>query len=114
MNKLKNKWLYLDDALGSDGAITSFSKRRSIGLSWENVSLTPRKLKKELDIEKPEIIKDEEIPPNDFTAEAVAKSLLQVFILYIFACNSLNFLLEKKPICIRLFEFWKKSGTCVA
>lgn len=66
----------LDDT--SDAPVAVKNVRKSIGMSWENVSITPRRLKKELDFEKPEIIRDEEIPPNDYSAEAVAKSLLQV------------------------------------
>ncbi|XP_066926119.1 run domain Beclin-1-interacting and cysteine-rich domain-containing protein-like [Clytia hemisphaerica] len=70
-----------DDACISDSAFpTMADQRRSIGMSWENVSVSPRRLKREIsESEKPEIIQSEEIPPNDFSAEAVAKSLLHKF-----------------------------------
>ena len=48
-------------------------------MSWEDVSVSPRKLRRDLnESEKLEIIKSDEIPPNDYSAEAVAKSLLHV------------------------------------
>jgi len=61
-------------------------------MSWENVSVSPRKLKKYIiESEKPEIIQTDEIPPNDFSAEAVAKSLLHVspisVVVFIFCTN---------------------------
>ena len=48
-------------------------------MSWEDVSVSPRKLRRDLnESEKLEIIQSDEIPPNDYSAEAVAKSLLHV------------------------------------
>lgn len=70
-------------------------------MSWENVSVSPRKLKRDLnnlnnldnttvnDNEKLEIIQNDEIPPNDYSAEAVAKSLLLVSVQVIPFINTL-------------------------
>jgi len=55
----------------------------NISASWENVSLakskSPEMARINSTIEKIEIIKEEEIPPDDYSAEAVAKNLLKKF-----------------------------------
>lgn len=54
-------------------------------MSWEDVSVLPRKIRRDLnESEKLEIIQSNEIPPNDYSAEAVAKSLLHVGSFYVF------------------------------
>ena len=71
---------FADDNTPSESVFSKLKdKRRSIGMSWEDVSVSPRKLRRDLnESEKLEIIQSDEIPPNDYSAEAVAKSLLHV------------------------------------
>ena len=71
------------DETHDTATIEDKDKGYSISASWENVSLLANKSRspnvvKKNDPDKEEVIQDEEIPPGDYSAEAVAKCLLKV------------------------------------
>ena len=83
------RFLFSDDCRNSDTTLLEDPPRQQpISGSWENLTLTksrsPDIRNKDVTNEKIEIIEEEEIPPDDLSAEAVAKSLLRVrrFVVY--------------------------------
>ena len=74
-------FIFLDDI--SDAPLTPDKRTITISASWENISQLANKSRmiendSKEDIDKVEIIHEDEIFPDDFTAETVAKCLLKV------------------------------------
>ena len=77
------RFLSLDDCRNSDTTLLEDPHRQQpISGSWENLTLTksrsPDIRNKDVTNEKIEVTEEQEIPPDDLSAEAVAKSLLRV------------------------------------